>query len=93
MVFGAPGADMLIASAHIGAGVTASCSSSIRIVEGVKLTPYRMHDGHTCGEYRIHQCGGGVSPRNWSVSSLAVIEQVIDEATAALCAEATGVMG
>lgn len=90
VVFGAPGADRLIASADIGTGVTALFVIDPHH-EGVKLTPYRMHDGTLAANIEFTNVLAE-SRLKLDGDPLAVIEQVIDEATAALCAEATGLM-
>lgn len=86
VVLGAPAAAKLVVSAKAPAGL------SLFLVEakGLKLKPYRTLDGMRAADIVLSGTPGELLGADGK--ALAVIEEVVDFATALVCAEAVGAM-
>lgn len=92
MVLGAPAADRLIASARIDGGEMALFLVDPRAA-GVRIVPYITQDGHQAGNVTFDGVRVDAQDRlDACEDAAAVIEQVVERAVAALCAEGVGVM-
>ncbi|MDB5857202.1 MAG: hypothetical protein JWQ76_891 [Ramlibacter sp.] len=89
LVVGAPGADRLVVSAL--AGERRSLFLVDARSEGLGLHPYRLHDGQPAATVTLNGVlVAGTDLVGWDTGP--ALERVHDEANAALCAEAVGVM-
>jgi alkylation response protein AidB-like acyl-CoA dehydrogenase len=86
-VLGGDSADQLVISARTADGV------GLFLVDGsaVRRDPYTMQDGLRGADILLHNAPATLL--GTSTDAIAAIDTVIDQATAALCAEAIGAMG
>jgi alkylation response protein AidB-like acyl-CoA dehydrogenase len=97
VVVGAPTADRLIVSAGTAGGEGSAAGISLFLVdpqaEGIELHAYRLVDERPAGDLVLRGLRvDGDALLGPEGAALPLIEQAIDEAIAALCAEAVGVM-
>lgn len=98
LVLNAAGADRLIVSARTGGGPSDRDGISLFLLDaataGLARRDYRTIDGGSASDLILTDV---VAPRSALVgpvgAALPLLERVLDEATAAICAEACGVMG
>lgn len=98
LVLNAAGADRLIVSARTGGGPSDRDGISLFLLDaataGLARRDYRTIDGGSASDLILTDV---VAPRSALVgpvgAGLPLLERVLDEATAAVCAEACGVMG
>ena len=98
VVVGAPWADKLIVTARTGGDRRDTGGISVFIVDkgadGVTTRDYPTVDGRRASEVHLENVAVGAdSLIGGEGDALSLIEQVVDEATAAACAEAVGAMG
>jgi alkylation response protein AidB-like acyl-CoA dehydrogenase len=97
VVFGAPAATHLIVSARTGGGQREAQGLTLVQVErdspGVSLRPYRTIDGRTAAEVEF-DCAriSGEAVLSMPDAAGPIIEAALDDAAAAICAEASGVL-
>ncbi|QHL91499.1 pimeloyl-CoA dehydrogenase small subunit [Sphingomonas changnyeongensis] len=97
VVYGAPWATHLLVTARTGGGQRDADGIGLFLVEanrpGIVRRDYPTVDGFRASEVYFEQCAVGAEALlGGEGDALPLIEQVVDEAVAALCAEATGVM-
>ena len=97
VVVGAPHADMLIVAARTAGDVHDRDGIALFLVDpkadGVTLHNYRLVDERPAGDIELRGVAvDGDALLGGEGDALPLIEKIYDEATAALCAEATGVM-
>ncbi|MEM9668105.1 MAG: acyl-CoA dehydrogenase family protein [Pseudomonadota bacterium] len=98
VVIGAPWATHLVVTARTSGGPRDAGGVSVFVVEksadGVTTRDYPTVDGRRASEVYFENVSVGADAVIGDVDGgLPLIEQVVDEATAALCAEACGAMG
>ena len=97
VVFNAAAADQIVVSARTAGTLTEADGISLFVVpanaDGITLRPYRTVDGLRAAEVALKGVQLGADALLGEAgTALAVIEAVIDRATAAVCAEAVGAM-
>lgn len=97
VVYAAPWATHLLVTARTGGSVRERDGVSLFLIEanlpGIVRRDYPTVDGFRASEIYFENCAvPGEALLSGEGQALPLIEQVVDEATAAVCAEATGVM-
>ena len=98
VVIGAPWADKLVVTARTSGGRRDEGGVSVFIVDkdakGVTTRDYPTVDGRRASEVYFENVSVGADALIGEADNgLGLVEQVVDEATAAVCAEAMGAMG
>ena len=93
VILDAPVADLLIVSARDESAGGLSLFLVEPGAEGLKLSPYRTQDGRSAGDLTLENVKVPTAARLGSPGfALSALEQAVDCALAALCAEAVGAM-
>lgn len=97
VVYAAPWATHLLVTARTGGSVRERDGVSLFLVEanlpGIVRRDYPTVDGFRASEIYFENCAvPGEALLGGEGQALPLVEQIVDEATAAVCAEATGVM-
>lgn len=97
VVYAAPWATHLLVTARTGGGMREADGVSLFLIEanlpGIVRRDYPTVDGFRASEIYFENCAvPGEALLGGEGAALPLVEQIVDEATAAVCAEATGVM-
>lgn len=97
VVYAAPWATHLLVTARTGGGLRDADGVSLFLIEanlpGIVRRDYPTVDGFRASEIYFENCSvPGEALLGGEGAALPLVERIVDEATAAVCAEATGVM-
>lgn len=97
LVLGGSEADTFIISARTSGGINSAEGVSLFLVErgtpGLDVRSYRMNDGAYAADIALHSVQvGHEGSLGCAGKAMACIENAVDQALAALCAEAVGIM-